>query len=47
MGRELMARELIERDGQRIYLSLAYSDLATMRMGTSGSASFQRAKKSW
>ena len=29
------------------YFSLAYSDLAVMRIGMSGSASFQRAKKSW
>jgi len=29
------------------YFSSAYSALACFRMGTSGSASFQRAKKSW
>ena len=31
----------------RGYFSLAYSALAAWRMGMSGSASFQRAKKSW
>jgi hypothetical protein len=29
------------------YFSLAYSDLASRRMGMSGSASFHSAKKSW
>src|ERR1700687_6211222 len=29
------------------YWSLAYSDLAASRMGMSGSASFQRVRKSW
>jgi hypothetical protein len=29
------------------YCSFAYSALASFRMGMSGSASFQRAKKSW
>ena len=29
------------------YCSLAYSALASFRMGMSGSESFQRAKKSW
>ena len=29
------------------YRSFAYSALASFRMGTSGSASFQSAKKSW
>jgi nicotinamidase-related amidase len=32
---------------QRGYRSFAYSDLASFRMGMSGSASFQRARKSW
>ena len=31
----------------RPYCSFAYSALACFRMGMSGSASFQRAKKSW
>src|ERR1700693_6579857 len=31
----------------RHYFSFAYSALASFRMGMSGSASFQRAKKSW
>jgi hypothetical protein len=31
----------------RNYFSLAYSDLAAMRTGMSGSASFQSVKKSW
>jgi hypothetical protein len=31
---------------QSLYCSLAYSALASLRMGTSGSASFQAAKKS-
>ena len=29
------------------YCSFAFSALASFRMGTSGSASFQRKKKSW
>jgi hypothetical protein len=29
------------------YFNLAYSDLAAMRMGMLGSASFQRVKKAW
>jgi len=29
------------------YFSFSYSALASFRMGMSGSASFQRAKKSW
>ena len=29
------------------YLSFAYSDLAAIKMGISGSASFQDAKKAW
>ena len=35
------------RASQRQYYSLAYSALASFRMGMLGSASFQRAKKSW
>ncbi len=35
-----------EMENLEDYLSLAYSALAAMRMGISGSASFQRAKKS-
>jgi hypothetical protein len=31
----------------QIHCSFAYSALASFRMGMSGSASFQRAKKSW
>ena len=32
---------------RRTYCNFAYSALASFRMGMSGSASFQRAKKSW
>ncbi len=31
----------------RIYCSFAYSAFASFRIGMSGSASFQRARKSW
>ena len=36
-----------KKNGCRSYCSFAYSALACFRMGMSGSASFQRAKKSW
>ena len=34
-------------EDKRVYFSFAYSALAAMRMGTSGSASFQSLRKSW
>jgi hypothetical protein len=39
-------RAVVGGDGPPCYCSFAYSALASFRMGMSGSASFQRAKKS-
>src|SRR5215467_11601533 len=43
-GRRSIATALLKMER---YCSLAYSALASFRMGMSGSASFQRARKSW
>jgi hypothetical protein len=37
----------LKKNGRHDYCSSAYPALASFKMGMSGSASFQRAKKSW
>jgi hypothetical protein len=43
----LQRRSLKTEQFRQAYFSFAYSTLASFRMGMSGSASFQMAKKSW
>ena len=45
--RRRMVRHQRASTRSRYYCSFAYSALASFKMGMSGSASFQRAKKSW
>src|SRR6266566_80880 len=47
-GRQMeRRRKVVTPYLKEICFSFAYSDLASLRMGTSGSASFQRVRKSW
>ena len=46
-GRDEDPRQAERIAPQSLHCSFAYSALASFRMGMSGSASFQRAKKSW
>jgi hypothetical protein len=53
-GRRVFGRKFMQRSkswklgaGRADYLSFAYSALASFRIGISGSASFQRVRKTW